>query len=105
MPVMDGFEAARRIKVAENGQAIKIIAITASVFAHEKDLVMNAGCDDFVSKPVRLGEIVKKLEQHLGVRFIYAEQSREVTGEWQELEYADDSRAPGSLARLNGSAD
>ncbi len=88
MPVMDGFEAARRIKVAEKGQEIKIIAITASVFAHEKDLVMNAGCDDFVSKPVRLGEIVKKLEQHLGVRFIYAEQSSEVTGEWQELEYA-----------------
>ncbi len=88
MPIMDGFEATRRIKADENGQAIKIIAITANVFAHEKDLVMNAGCDDFLSKPVRLNELVKKLEQHLGVCFIFAEQSTETTGEGQELEYA-----------------
>jgi len=88
MPVMDGFEAARRIKAGENGQAIKIIAITASVFVHEKDLVMNAGCDDFLSKPIRLRELVKKLEQHLGVRFTFAEQPAETTGEWLELEYA-----------------
>ncbi|HTY21503.1 MAG TPA: 7TM diverse intracellular signaling domain-containing protein [Desulfomonilaceae bacterium] len=88
MPVMDGFEAARRIKAAEKGQEIKIIAVTASVFAHEKDLVMSAGCDDFVSKPIRLRDIVKKLEQHLGVRFNFAEQSAEVRDESQELEYA-----------------
>ncbi len=88
MPVMDGFEAARRIKAGEKGQEIKIIAITASVFAHEKDLVMNAGCDDFLSKPIRLRELVKKLEQHLGVRFTFAEQPTETTGEWKELEYA-----------------
>ena len=87
MPVMDGFEAARRIKAGEKGQEIKIIAITASVFAHEKDLVMNAGCDDFLSKPIRFRELVKKLEQHLGVRFTFAEQPAETTGEWLELEY------------------
>jgi signal transduction histidine kinase/DNA-binding response OmpR family regulator len=69
MPVMDGYEATRQIKVQMKGQATAIIALTASVFDEEKSLVLSAGCDDFIRKPFQQADIVDKLSQHLGVRF------------------------------------
>ncbi len=73
MPVMDGYEATRRIKAEVQGQATAIIALTASVFDEEKSLVLSAGCDDFIRKPFQPTVIVDKLAQHLGVQFVYAE--------------------------------
>ncbi|MGG6241524.1 ATP-binding protein [Nodosilinea sp. AN01ver1] len=73
MPVMDGFEATRQIKAQMQGQATAIIALTASVFAEEKSLVLSAGCDDFIRKPFQPEVIVGKLRQHLGVEFTYAQ--------------------------------
>ncbi|WP_448570899.1 ATP-binding protein [Trichothermofontia sp.] len=73
MPVLDGYQATRRIKEQLRGQATAIIALTASVFDEEKSIVLSAGCDDFVRKPFRQEVIVEKLEQHLGAKFIYAE--------------------------------
>jgi CheY-like chemotaxis protein len=71
MPVMDGHEATRRIKATDRGQAITIIALTASVFEHEHLSVLEDGCDDLIRKPFREPVIFEKLTQHLGVRFIY----------------------------------
>ena len=75
MPVMDGYEATKRIKASVKGQATVVIALTASAFDHEQTLVLNVGCDDFVRKPVRASEIFDKIVQHLGVRFVYDEPS------------------------------
>jgi PAS domain S-box-containing protein len=72
MPTMDGYEAARKIKSSLRGQAAVIIAVTASAFDHERVLVLDAGCDDFVRKPFRHAELFEKLNQHLGVRFTYS---------------------------------
>ena len=52
-----------------------IIALTASAFEHEQAIVLSAGCDDFVRKPVRESVVFEKIAQHLGVQFIYAEQA------------------------------
>lgn len=71
MPVLDGHEATRHIKSTLNGQAIAIIALTASVFEHERMSVLADGCDDFIRKPFREVIIFEKLTQHLGVEFIY----------------------------------
>jgi two-component system sensor histidine kinase/response regulator len=71
MPVMDGHEATQRIKAMAQGQSIVIIALTATAFEEDRDLVLAEGCDDFVRKPFREGEIVDKLVKHLGVQFIY----------------------------------
>jgi CheY-like chemotaxis protein len=49
MPVMDGKEAARRIRALDGGREVKIVAVTASAFVSERDEVM-AGVDDFVRK-------------------------------------------------------
>ena len=73
MPVMDGYEATRHIKSTAQGQATVIIALTASAFEEDRQLILSEGCNDFVSKPFRESEIFEKLHQHLGVDFIYHE--------------------------------
>ncbi|WP_162909751.1 ATP-binding protein [Aggregatilinea lenta] len=71
MPAMDGHEATRRIKATDQGKAIPIIALTASVFEHEHRSVLEDGCDDFIRKPFRESVIFDKLTKHLGVQFLY----------------------------------
>ncbi len=73
MPVMDGLEATHRIRALEGGQAVKIVAITASAFKDEHEEIMAAGMNDFIRKPYRVEEIVDCLVRHLGVRFVYAD--------------------------------
>jgi len=70
MPVMDGYEATRRIKASAKGQATVIIALTASAFESDRKLILSEGCDDFVRKPFVEEEIYEKLEKHLGVTFV-----------------------------------
>ncbi|MGB3405362.1 MAG: ATP-binding protein [Microcoleaceae cyanobacterium] len=71
MPVMDGYEATRRIKSTTQGQGIAIVALTASVFEEEKAVVLSAGCDDFVRKPFREVEIFDMMTKHIGVQYLY----------------------------------
>ena len=71
MPIMDGHEATQLIKATPQGQATVIIALTATAFEDQRELVLSEGCDDFVRKPFRESDIVDALVKHLGVRFIY----------------------------------
>ncbi|WP_219889054.1 hybrid sensor histidine kinase/response regulator, partial [Chroococcidiopsis cubana] len=71
MPVMDGYEATRQIKAHLKGHATIIIALTASAFDEERAVVLSAGCNDFVRKPLREEVIWEKMMQYLGVRYIY----------------------------------
>jgi CheY-like chemotaxis protein len=73
MPGMDGYKATRQIKATAQGQATPVIALTASAFEEERAVVLAAGCDDFVRKPVKEGEIFAKMGEHLGVRYVYEE--------------------------------
>jgi len=77
MPVMDGLEATRRIRALDGGQAVKIVAITASVFAEEIDNVRAAGMNDLIRKPFRREEIYDCLRRYLGVIFIREEASEQ----------------------------
>ncbi|MCG9893692.1 MAG: ATP-binding protein [Thermosynechococcaceae cyanobacterium MS004] len=72
MPVMDGYEATRRIKAHPEGKATPIIALTASVL-DEEEIILAIGCDDFVRKPFREATIFAILEKHLGLEFERAE--------------------------------
>ena len=69
MPVMSGFDAARRIRTLEGGQAVKIAAVTASGFADQRNEVLAAGMDDFVRKPYRPNEIFECMARQLRVRY------------------------------------
>ena len=71
MPVMNGHEATKHIKATTRGQATVIIALTASAFEDQRNLILSEGCDDFIRKPFREHEIFEKIEHHLGVQFVY----------------------------------
>jgi len=74
MPVMDGYEATKMIhRAAADKQETPpvIIALTASAFNEDRNAVFAAGCDDFVRRPFRESEIFNKIQEHLGVEYIY----------------------------------
>ena len=73
MPVMDGYEATRRIKSTQQGQATVIIAMTASAFEEDRAVVLATGCDAFLRKPFQQAEVFDLMHEHLGVRYVYAE--------------------------------
>jgi PAS domain S-box-containing protein len=71
MPVMDGFEATKRIRNSLKGQAPAIIALTASAFDERKAAMAAAGCNDFLTKPFREQVLLDKIARHLGVSYVY----------------------------------
>ncbi|MBV5319329.1 MAG: response regulator [Desulfobulbaceae bacterium] len=72
MPVMDGAEATRRIRVLPGGEKVKIVAVTASVFEQEDTTLLQAGFDAIVHKPYLSEQIYDIMASLLGVRYIYA---------------------------------
>jgi two-component system, cell cycle response regulator DivK len=66
LPVLDGWEATRRIKAAPATRRIPIIGLTAHAMATNRDRCLEAGCDDYDTKPVELGRLLEKIERLLG---------------------------------------
>ena len=61
LPVMDGWEATRRIKAAPATRHIPVIALTAHAMIGEEEKAQLAGCDDFETKPVELLRLLAKM--------------------------------------------
>jgi CheY-like chemotaxis protein len=61
LPVLDGWEAARRIKAAAETSRIPIIALTAHAMAGDQEKALAAGCDDFDTKPVDMPRLLGKI--------------------------------------------
>ncbi len=74
MPVMDGYEAIRRIRESEGGDAVFIVAATASVFEEERQKVIASGADDFLRKPLQESELFEKIRLLLKAEYIYSEE-------------------------------
>ena len=82
MPVMDGYEATKQIKEHPKGGDTVIIALTASAFEQERQIVKDAGCDDYMPKPFRQDVLLAKMEEYLGVRYLYEEPGVQITGHY-----------------------
>ena len=75
MPVMDGYEATRRLKATAAGHATPIIGVTASVFEQSRNQILSAGVDAYIRKPFRSEELFETLEKVLGLRYVLAKES------------------------------
>jgi len=78
MPGMDGFEATRRIRkfeIRKPKAEIRpvILGISASTFEEDREKSLEAGCDDFIPKPINADDVLEKLQQHLSLEWVYAE--------------------------------
>jgi CheY-like chemotaxis protein len=62
LPVIDGWEATRQIKATPELRKIPIIALTAHAMATDRDKALEAGCDDYDTKPVELQRLLGKIE-------------------------------------------
>ncbi len=71
MPVMDGYEATRRIKLTEKGAKTPIIALTASTFDGERRKILSMGIQGYIRKPFREHELFSILGKELGIRYNY----------------------------------
>jgi len=66
LPVMDGWEATRALKTDPATARIPIIALTAHAMAGDREKAVEAGCDDYDTKPVELPRLLAKIEALLG---------------------------------------
>ncbi len=62
LPVVDGWEATRRVKANDGTKAIPVIALTADAMTGDRDKALAAGCDDYDTKPVDFPRLLGKIE-------------------------------------------
>ena len=65
LPVIDGWEATRRIKSTPRTAAIPVIALTAHAMQGDRERALEAGCDDYDTKPVEFASLLEKIESLL----------------------------------------
>jgi len=68
LPVMDGFEATRQLKGNADTKAIPVIALTAHAMSGDREKAIEAGCDDYDTKPVELPRLLGKINALLGIK-------------------------------------
>jgi two-component system, cell cycle response regulator DivK len=68
LPVIDGWEATRRIKANDATRNIPVIALTAHAMAGDREKAAEAGCDDYDTKPVEITRLLAKIAALLGTR-------------------------------------
>jgi CheY-like chemotaxis protein len=62
LPVVDGWEATRRLKADDRLKHIPVIALTAHAMANDRDKALEAGCNDYDTKPIELPRLLAKME-------------------------------------------
>jgi two-component system, cell cycle response regulator DivK len=66
LPVIDGWEATRRVKADDATRGVPVIGLTAHVMSGDREKAIEAGCDDYDTKPVEFDRLIGKIERLLG---------------------------------------
>jgi len=66
LPLVDGWEATRRLKAAPETRAVPIIALTSHAMVGDRDKAIEAGCDDYDTKPIELPRLLEKINRLIG---------------------------------------
>ncbi|NJS11995.1 MAG: response regulator [Microcoleus sp. CSU_2_2] len=100
MPVMNGYEATRKIKAHPLGKQTAIVALTASVFEEERQTILATGCDDFMRKPFEANILFAKMEELLGLRYIYDESVETKLENASEINVASNQSVESQLCQM-----
>ena len=65
LPDMDGWEVAQRLKADPETAAVPVVALTAHAMAGVRQQCLKVGCDDYMAKPINVGELVAMIDRHL----------------------------------------
>lgn len=68
LPVLDGWEATRRLKADDATRSIPIVALTAHAMSGDRDKALAVGCEDYDTKPIELPRLLEKIDRILGSR-------------------------------------
>jgi two-component system, cell cycle response regulator DivK len=66
LPIVDGWEASRRLKADDATRSVPVIGLTAHAMSGDREKAIAAGCDDYDTKPVELDRLIGKIERLLG---------------------------------------
>ena len=80
LPILDGWEATRRLKADAVTQHIPVIALTAHAMSSDRDKALKAGCDDYDTKPIELPRLLEKIEALLAASGVAATAENVTTG-------------------------
>jgi two-component system, cell cycle response regulator DivK len=70
LPVVDGWEATRRLKASPDTRAIPVLALMAHAISGDREMAIDAGCDDYDTKPVEFSRLLTKIQALLGTKDI-----------------------------------
>lgn len=73
LPLLDGWEATRRIKEIEETKTIPVIALTSHAMSGDRKRALAAGCDEYSTKPVDFQKLLGLIEQFFGIRKYHAQ--------------------------------
>ncbi|MBD1909379.1 MULTISPECIES: ATP-binding protein [unclassified Leptolyngbya] len=98
MPIMDGFEAIRRLRSSPTLKDIVIIAVSASTLDFDQETSRKAGCNGFLPKPVREEDLLQHLQAYLNLTWVY----QQVEEKSQKVEKPDEAIATDTSVAISG---
>ncbi|MDZ8050605.1 MAG: MASE1 domain-containing protein [Aulosira sp. ZfuVER01] len=85
MPVMDGLTMTQHLRQSKDTQNAIVISSSASVFDIDRQKALDAGCNDFLPKPIQAQELLDTLEKHLQLKWIYEHENQKVSASATEM--------------------